>query len=88
LGLGLACFHNWFLKRMVYFWPNFIYLFILIFAYYTIRSSTFYIVYFVLFRFVPVYILVMFINEIIKKSVLNPIKRRFTYEVQGNKNNA
>jgi len=71
-GIALAaCFawlHRWYVRRAVYFWPTVFYLFVCIWAYYTFRSTTFYIVYFILYRFVPVFVAAQALEALLSRA--------------------
>ncbi len=56
LAACLALLHRWYVRRAVQFWPTVFYVFVSIWTYYTFRSTTFFIVYFVVYRFVPVFV--------------------------------
>jgi hypothetical protein len=58
LGYVFAFIHRWYVSRAQEFWPTLFYLFMCIWSYYTYRATTFYFVYFIVYRFVPVLIVV------------------------------
>ena len=62
LGLVLALFHRWYVRRARRFWPTLLYLFVVIWSYYTMRATTFYLVHYVLYQFVPVMALTMLVS--------------------------
>jgi hypothetical protein len=62
-----ALVHNWYVVRSQNFWVTLFYLWLTLEAYYTIRSSTFHIFAFVLFRFIPLYVLTTFCVNLAKR---------------------
>jgi hypothetical protein len=54
LGLLAALFHRWYVRRARRFWPTLLYLFVGIWSYYTFRATSFYLLHFVVYQFVPV----------------------------------
>jgi hypothetical protein len=54
LGLVAALFHRWYARRARGFWPTLLYLFVGVWSYYTVRATTFYLLHFVVYQFVPV----------------------------------
>ena len=54
LGLATALLHRWYVRRARRFWPTLLYLFVGIWIYYTARATTFYLLHFVVYQFVPV----------------------------------
>jgi hypothetical protein len=53
LGGLFALLHRWYVRRADTFWASMLYVYICVYAYYTFRASSFYWLYFVLYRFVP-----------------------------------
>ena len=68
LAACLAWLHRWYVRRAVYFWPTVFYLFVSIWTYYTFRSTTFYIVYYILYRFVPVFVAAKALEAILTRA--------------------
>lgn len=66
LGGVAASIHWWYVRRASEFWTTLLYLFLCVWAYYSFRASSFYIVYFVLYRFLPVVLLVRFTGTLLK----------------------
>jgi hypothetical protein len=54
LAVVLALLHRWYVRNAVYFWPTLVYVFLSIWTYTTIRASTFYFLYFVVYQLLPV----------------------------------
>jgi hypothetical protein len=54
LAAALALLQRWYVRHALYFWPTLLSLFVSIWTYYSMRATTFYFVYFVLYHFVPV----------------------------------
>jgi hypothetical protein len=71
----LALVHNWYLRKGQNFWVFLFYLWLMLEAYYTIRSSTFTIFAFILFRFIPLYVMTMLCVNLARRlrSSENPI---------------
>ena len=53
LGLVFAGIHRWYAIRSAGFWPTLFYLYLCIWSYYTVRATTFHVLYFVVYRFLP-----------------------------------
>jgi hypothetical protein len=51
LGHVSALLHRWYVRRARRFWPTLLYLFVGIWAYYTVRATSFYLVHFVVYQF-------------------------------------
>ena len=66
LGAIFAGVHRWYVRNHQTFWVTALYLALCIWSYYTYRASTFYIVYFVLYSFVPAMLLVRFSAAIMR----------------------
>lgn len=56
LGASLALLHRWYVSRAAHFWPTVFYAFVTIWTYYTFRWMTFSILFYILYRFVPVFV--------------------------------
>ncbi len=59
-GGVLALVHRWYVHRQNEFWATLLYLWLCIWTYYSYRASTFYVVYFVIYEFLPLYVAVRF----------------------------
>lgn len=66
LGGIAASVHRWYLRRASEFWNTLLYLFLCVWVYYSFRASSFYVVYFVLYRFLPVVLLVRLTGTLMK----------------------
>jgi hypothetical protein len=58
LGILFAMIHRWYAQRQDGYWPTVFYLCLCLWCYYTIRGSTFFIVYYVVYQLVPLLIVV------------------------------
>jgi hypothetical protein len=65
LGIVLALLHRWYVRRQGQFWVTMTYLFFCIWAFYTVRSSTFAPLYFFLYRFVGAVIAVRMLSFVL-----------------------
>jgi hypothetical protein len=54
LAAFLAYLHRWYVRRSLYFWPTLFYVFVAIWTYYSVRASSFYFLYFIVYHFLPV----------------------------------
>jgi hypothetical protein len=70
LGWLFAKIHRWHVLRSHNFWSTLLYVWLMVWSYYTFRSSTFTFVYFIIYRFIPAMLLVYFLHNLLK------IKRR------------
>jgi hypothetical protein len=68
LAACLALLHRWYVRRAVHFWPTVFYVFISIWTYYTFRATTFWIVYFIVYRFVPVFVAAKVLEAVLARS--------------------
>jgi hypothetical protein len=66
LGCGFALIHRWYVKHQESFWVTALYLALCIWSYYTYRASTFYIVYFIVYSFLPAMVLVRLSAELMR----------------------
>jgi hypothetical protein len=65
LGLLFAAIHRWYERHRIGYWTTLFYLCLCLWSYYTFRASTFYIVYFVVYRFLPMLIAVRLVQMIL-----------------------
>lgn len=75
LGCIFALVHRWYVRRSSEFWATLLYLFLCLFSYYTFRGSTFYIVYFVLYQFVPTMMLVRLGSTVLRGASQSVVPR-------------
>jgi len=68
LAVALALLQRWYVRRATRFWPTLFALFVSIWTYYTFRASTFYFVYFVIYHFVPVFLVTTLLARIVGRS--------------------
>lgn len=71
LALFLALLHRWYVRRATHFWPTLFYLFVAVWIYSTMRASTFWFVYYIVYRFLPVLLATKFVEM-----VLSRVRRR------------
>ena len=69
LGLAFAVIHRWYARRQDEYWPTVFYLCLCLWCYYTFRASTFYFVYYVVYRFVPLLIAVRLTQMIVRRGL-------------------
>jgi len=67
LGLCGALLHRWYVRRARRFWPTVLYLFIGIWAYYTVRATSFYLVHFVVYQFASVMLVAMLLDAALRR---------------------
>lgn len=67
LGLLLAWMHRWYVRRCDGFWSTLLYLFVILWSYYAIRATPAFIVYSVIFRFIPAFLLVALVERLITR---------------------
>jgi hypothetical protein len=78
LGLIFALVHRWYVRHADGFWPTILYVFLAVWAYYCIRQASFVIVYFFLFRFVPIFIaaeVIRYFISVPQRRVMNAWRR-------------
>jgi hypothetical protein len=67
LGLALALVHRWYARRQDGYWTTMLYLALCLWCYYTFRGSTFFIAYYVVYRFVPLVVAVGLVQLLIRR---------------------
>ena len=67
LGLVGALLHRWYVARARRFWPTLLYLFVGIWAYYTIRATSFYLLHFVVYQFVSVMAVTSLLHLVLRR---------------------
>lgn len=67
IAAALALLQRWYVRRAVYFWPTLLSLFVSIWAYYSMRASTFYFTYFLIYHFIPVMLAVKLLEELLSR---------------------
>lgn len=67
LAICLALLQRWYVRRSHQFWPTLLSLFVSLWAYYTMRASSFYFVYFVLYHFVPVLVAAKVLERLLSR---------------------
>lgn len=66
LGCLFGAIHRWYVKRSYDFWATLIYLWLTVWSYYTIRSSSFGFVYGILQIVIPTILLVFFLRRLLQ----------------------
>jgi hypothetical protein len=66
LGLLLAVMHRWYAQRQSGYWATLFYLCLCLWSYYTYRGSTLHIAYYVLYRFVPLLVMVRLVQIVVR----------------------
>jgi len=56
LGSLLAVFHRWYTREASRFWVTLLYMCVTVWSYYTFRATTFWMVHFVVYQFIPVFV--------------------------------
>ena len=69
LAVCLALLHRWYVRRTASLWSTVLYLFVSVMTYYTFRATTFWIVYFILYRFVPVLVAAKAIELLLSRAL-------------------
>jgi hypothetical protein len=67
LAVGLALLQRWYVRRRTSFWATLFTLFISIWSYYSLRASTFYFVYFVIYNFLPAMVAAKLIERLVSR---------------------
>ena len=62
LGILLGFFHRWYVRHASNFWVTLLYLFVTIWIYYTYRATSFWILHFVVYQFIPVFVVAKLIQ--------------------------
>jgi hypothetical protein len=68
LGLLFALAHRAYTRRARSFWVSMLYLYLCLWSYYTIRASSFYFVYVLVYRFIPTMVFVMVATDIVRRA--------------------
>jgi hypothetical protein len=69
LGLLLAIIHRWYARRQAGYWTTLLYLCLCLWCYYTFRGSTFFVTYYVAYRFVPLLVAVTLVRLLIRRGL-------------------
>jgi hypothetical protein len=77
LGSLFALLHRWYTRGASRFWVTLLYMCVTVWSYYTFRATTFWIVHFVVYQFIPVLVLCKLIQAMLSvgSSVPNPVSR-------------
>jgi hypothetical protein len=67
LGILFAMLHRFYARRSRSFWATALYVFMCVWSYYTFRATSFWIGYFVLYQFLPVWVLVVICRILMKR---------------------
>jgi hypothetical protein len=76
LGLILASIHRWYLRHQRHFWPTALYVFVLVWLFYSVRSTMLYWTYFVLYAFVPTMLATVGLALLLRKPLRLRARRR------------
>jgi hypothetical protein len=68
LGLLFALAHRAYARRARRFWVSMLYLYLCLWSYYTIRASSFYFVYVLVYRFIPTMLFVMVATDLVRRA--------------------
>lgn len=71
LGVLFGLFHRFYIRRAHSAWWTLLYLYVCLWSYYTVRASSFYFVYFVLYRFLPTLVMVWIGSALVRRAVAN-----------------
>jgi len=71
LGFALAIIHNWWARKPVTLWRNVFYIWLAVVSYQAVRNTSFYLVPLVLYRFLPL-LLIVRIGEWLVDGIANP----------------
>ncbi|HEX8255654.1 MAG TPA: hypothetical protein VF846_21125 [Thermoanaerobaculia bacterium] len=72
LGLFLALLQRWYVRNQARFWPTILIMFLAVWMFYTIRQSTFFFFYFIVYRFLPTMLAV----EVLRQVLITPRRIR------------
>lgn len=76
LGALFALIHRWYVRRARSFWASLLYLYICVWSYYTFRASSFYFLYFILYRFLPTMFLVRVGSGLVRRMAVRAERER------------
>ena len=62
LGFLFALLHRWYVRQAAGLWPTLLYLFVTVWSYYTFRATSFYILHFVVYQFLPIMVTVVLLS--------------------------
>lgn len=65
LGLFLALLQRWYVRNYARFWPTVLIMFLSVWMFYTVRQSTFFFIYFVVYRFLPTMLAVELLRQVL-----------------------
>lgn len=68
LAAFLAYLHRWYVRRALRFWPTLLYLFVMIWTYYSVRASSFYFLYFIIYHFLPVLLMAKLLERLFSRA--------------------
>jgi hypothetical protein len=68
VGLVFGAIHNWYVRRATKFWPTLFYLWLCVRSYYTYRASSFYLLGEFVLVFIPAYLLVRILGQVIEQA--------------------
>ena len=66
LGLLFAMFHRWYARHQSGYWATMLYLYLCLWSYYTFRGSAFYFAYYVVYRFLPMLVMVRLAQVVVR----------------------
>jgi len=67
LGVVFALLHRWYVRHSASLWPTLFYLFLGVCIYYTFRATSFWFVYFIVYQFLPVFIVAKILELSLKR---------------------
>jgi hypothetical protein len=67
LAACLAFMHRWYVRHALGFWPTLFYLFVSVWIYYTMRASTFYFLYNIVYQFLPLMVLTRLVDVLLRR---------------------
>ncbi|MEA2336254.1 MAG: hypothetical protein QOE82_261, partial [Thermoanaerobaculia bacterium] len=67
LAACLALMHRWYVRHALGFWPTLFYLFVSVWIYYTMRASTFYFLYNIVYQFLPLMVLTRLVDVLLRR---------------------
>jgi hypothetical protein len=73
VGTVFGAIHNWYAKRATKFWPTLFYLWLCVRSYYTYRASSFYLLGEFVLVFIPAYLLVRVLGQVMDQTASNQV---------------
>jgi hypothetical protein len=70
LGILYGLLHRWYVRRAARLWPTMLYVFVSIWSFYTFRATTFWCLHFVVYQFIPFFLMIKFVEVALERGGL------------------